>query len=62
MNNDEIDAALDAVLRASGSALKNYMMPKTLDDMRDAMRRIMAESYIAGGSAAHALITGKRKP
>jgi len=36
-----IDKHLDAVLRASGSALRHYSMQKTLDDMRAAMRTAM---------------------
>ena len=36
-----IDAALDSVLKASGSALRHYTMPKTLADMREAMRKVM---------------------
>jgi hypothetical protein len=47
-----IDAALDAVLKASGSALKNYTMPKTLADMREAMRKVMTAEYIAGSNDA----------
>lgn len=47
-----IDAALDSILNASGSALKHYTMPKTLNDMREAMRKIMSDSYIAGSNAA----------
>lgn len=43
-----IDNALDSVLRASGSALKHYTMPKTLADMRAAMRKVMSDSYIQG--------------
>lgn len=43
-----IDAALDAVLRASGSSLKYYTGPKILKEMRDAMRRVMTASYSAG--------------
>ena len=43
-----IDEALDSVLRASGSSLKNYTMQKSLDDMRKAMKKIMSDSYIAG--------------
>ena len=43
-----IDDALDSVLRASGSSLKNYTMQRTLDDMRKAMKKIMSDSYIAG--------------
>lgn len=33
-----VDAALDAVLKASGSALKHYTMPLTLERMREAMK------------------------
>jgi hypothetical protein len=45
-----IDAALDSVLKASGSALRYYTMPLTLDHMREAMRKIMSDSYIAGSN------------
>lgn len=45
-----IDAALDSVLKASGSALKNYTMQLTLDRMREAMRKVMSDSYIAGSN------------
>jgi hypothetical protein len=52
MNNEtpdqRIDAALDSILRASGSSLANYTMQKSLDDMRKAMKKIMSDSYIAG--------------
>lgn len=48
--NERIDAALDSVLRASGSALKNYTMQLTLDRMREAMRKVMSDSYIAGSN------------
>ena len=41
-----IDAALDSVLKASGSALRHYTMPKTLADMREAMRKVMFDEYI----------------
>lgn len=47
-----IDEALDSVLRASGSALKNYTMPKSLEEMRKAMRKIMSDSYIQGSNDA----------
>jgi len=47
---DNIDAALDSVLRASGSALRNYTMPATLEKMREAMRKVMSDSYIAGSN------------
>lgn len=38
----KVDLHLDAVLGASGSALRNYSMEKTLADMRSAMRSAMA--------------------
>ena len=47
---ERIDAALDSVLKASGSALKHYTMAKTLADMREAMRKIMSDSYIKGSN------------
>lgn len=43
-----IDAALDSVLKASGSALKHYTLPATLDAMREAMRKITTSAYIQG--------------
>lgn len=47
-----IDAALDSVLKASGSALRHYTMPKTLADMREAMRKVMFDEYIKGSNDA----------
>lgn len=38
LSAETVDQHLDAVLRASGSALRHYTMQKTLDDMRCAMR------------------------
>ena len=51
--NERIDAALDAVLRASGSALKHHTMPSSLEKMRDAMRKIMSAAYITGSNDCH---------
>jgi len=45
-----IDVALDSVLKASGSALRHYTMPKTLADMREAMRKAMFDEYIKGSN------------
>ena len=50
MPDERIDAALDSVLKASGSALKHYTMQLTLDRMREAMRKVMLDSYIAGSN------------
>ncbi len=47
---ERIDAALDSVLKASGTKLKNYTMQLTLDRMREAMRKVMSDSYIRGTS------------
>jgi len=59
MNNEtpdqRIDAALDSILRASGSSLANYTMQKSLDDMRKAMKKIMSDSYIQGSNDCHAI-------
>ena len=48
--DQRIDAALDSVLKASGSALEHYTMAKTLTDMREAMRKVMSDSYIQGSN------------
>jgi len=45
-----IDAALDLVLKASGSALRHYTMPKSLADMREAMRKVISDAYIKGSN------------
>jgi len=45
---ERIDANIDAILRASGSGIDYYTMPRTLEAMRDAMRKIMSDSYIKG--------------
>ena len=50
------DEALDAVLSASGSALKHYTTPRMLSAMREAMRCVMSKSYIAGSDAAIAAL------
>jgi len=48
--DERIDAALDSVLKASGLALKHNTKEKTLADMREAMRKVMADSYIKGSN------------
>lgn len=55
-----IDAALDRVLKASGSALKHYTMPGTLEKMREAMRNVMSEAYIKGSNDCHDALTRKK--
>lgn len=49
-----IDNALDRVLRAAGSRLDHYTMPSSREKLREAMREIMSESYIAGSNDCHA--------
>lgn len=39
--NSVVDQHVDAVLRASGSALKYHCLPKDIDKMREAMRCAM---------------------
>ena len=59
---DKIDEALDAVLKASGSALKHHSMPATIEQMREVMRKIMSESYIQGSNDCfEALMNRKEK-
>lgn len=41
-----IDANIDALLRASGSGIDYHTMPRTLQNMREVMRKIMSDSYI----------------
>ena len=43
-----IDANIDALLRASGSGIDYYTMPRTLEALREVMRKIMSDSYIKG--------------
>jgi len=56
---DEIDYALDRILKASGSALKHYSMPSTIENMRAEMLAIMKRSYVDGSNACHRAITTK---
>lgn len=46
----EVDAALDSVLKASGSALRYYSCERTLSAMREAMRQALSAAYIAGSN------------
>lgn len=57
---ERIDAALDSVLKASGSALR-YYTPGTLDKMREAMRKIMSSSYIDGSNDCMKAYTNAQK-
>lgn len=56
---ERIDTALESVLNASGTSLKHYSVQSNLDNMREAMRKIMSESYIEGSNAAWRILTGK---
>lgn len=60
MSNQTVDEALDTVLKAAGTALKNYSMALTLDKMRDAMRKAMSDSYIAGSNACADILQESR--
>lgn len=50
-SDDMVNRHLDAVLRASGSALRYYSMDKTLTEMREAMRKAMAAAVASAFSA-----------
>lgn len=45
--SDKIDENLEKILKATGSKL-DYYMPVYKKQLRDAMRKIMSESYLAG--------------
>jgi len=49
-SEQKIDANIDSILKAAGSSLKYHTLQKTLDDLRNAMRKIMSDSYISGSS------------
>ena len=56
---ERIDIAIDSVLRAAGSRFSHYTMPATRESLREAMRKIMSESYIAGSNDAHKAMRGQ---
>lgn len=56
---ERLDAAIDSVLRAAGSRLAHYTMPATLENLREAMRKIMSQSYIDGSNDAHKAMRGQ---
>jgi hypothetical protein len=43
LSDERIAHHLDAILKASGSGLKNYSMHKTIEDMKQAVRAIERE-------------------
>ena len=55
-----IDAALESILKAAGSKLDAYM-PVSKDAMREAMRKIMSESYINGSNDNFEAMRGSKK-
>ncbi len=54
-----IDDNLDFVLRAAGSSALRHYMPSTQERMREAMRKIMSQSYIDGSNDAHKAMRGQ---
>jgi hypothetical protein len=44
LTDEYLDRSLDAILKASGSSLKNYSMQKTKDDMRSALAFAVCEA------------------
>ena len=45
---NKIEENIERFLRASGSSFRNYTMEKSRQELRNVMREIMSESYIAG--------------
>lgn len=58
----QIDAALDAVLKAGGSALRHYTMPRTLADMRAAMVAALQQAYDLGANHTAGDVAGHNRP
>lgn len=59
MNSEnKIDENIERFLRASGSSFKNYTMEKSRQELRDVMRDIMSESYIAGARSMQDILGG----
>lgn len=58
--DERVDAALEAVLKAMGTSLKYYSLQSKKDGMREAMRKIMSESYIQGSNDCADVLKGKR--
>ena len=56
---ERIDANLDRILRASGSALRHYTMPSTLAALRREMRAIMVEESVVGTDAERMARSGR---
>lgn len=48
LTDEHIDAGLDLILRAAGSALKHYTMQKSRDDMRAALRSVIGTDREGG--------------
>ena len=49
---EKIDAALDSVLKESGSSIEYYILSNRLSAMREAMKKIMVDEYALGVSDA----------
>lgn len=47
-----VDDALDRILKAAGTTLKNYTIQSRIDEMRKEMRQIMVNEYIKGSNDA----------
>ena len=45
---EKIDAALDSVLKESGSSIEYYILSNRLSAMREAMKKIMVDSFNDG--------------
>lgn len=58
---DRVDAALESVLNAAGTSLKNYTVQSNLNNMREAMRTIMSDNYIDGSNAVWKIATEIKK-
>ena len=58
---EQVDAALDSVLKASGSSLRHCTDPARLSAMREAMRKALSAAYIAGSNDNFVAMKGRLK-
>lgn len=55
-----VDEAVNTMLKAGGNPNIRMYMPEAQRELRDAMRQIMSDSYIAGSNACYAALKQKQ--
>ena len=60
-HNKKIDDALESILLAGGFSFKDIPNDEALNAMREAMLKVMKESYVEGSDAVWKITRGKIK-